>query len=333
MARCALVTLADTNYIEQAKQLFGAVCVNAGWRDDLVLLTHKIPEQELEWFIKRGIIVQRCQSLITNQPIDSWSDTVLSKLHLFTNFFKQWEHIIYVDADMLIRASLEDLKKVDGFHAVTWGKPLRGMISDTIGAAQRPLFDSLVGQYDLTKPRFFAGVMAFPSDIITSDLFNQLVLAAKKYAAINKVADELPLNLYFLNRWQPLPRAFFTSFYQLVYHYRIAPRKVDGIIIHPYRQCLPWKRGNFFYHKWRANRRAAEKIKVHSARAPQRVWSPKMISSFEHWLQTSRQQYQEPATLLTFWQIVQRPRVVIGLIGRQLKRYLPPVYHFLKRFV
>jgi len=38
--KSVLVTLADENYIYQAKQLFSSVYFNVGWRGDYMLLAH-----------------------------------------------------------------------------------------------------------------------------------------------------------------------------------------------------------------------------------------------------------------------------------------------------
>lgn len=55
-----LITLADENFIEQAKQLFSSVYHNAGWSEDYMLLAHNIPEMKLKWFRERGILIKHC---------------------------------------------------------------------------------------------------------------------------------------------------------------------------------------------------------------------------------------------------------------------------------
>ena len=68
-----LVTLADENYIEQAKQLFSSVYHNSGWKGDYMLLSHEIPESKLKWFRDKGILVKKCES-ITNRNFRPFSD-------------------------------------------------------------------------------------------------------------------------------------------------------------------------------------------------------------------------------------------------------------------
>ena len=53
MKQNLLVTLADKNYIQQAKQLFSSVYWNAGWKGDYMLWAHEIPEEELNGLMTR----------------------------------------------------------------------------------------------------------------------------------------------------------------------------------------------------------------------------------------------------------------------------------------
>ena len=62
-----LVTLADETYIDQAKQLFSSVYWNARWKGDYMLLSHNIPNEKLNWFKNKGILIKKCKS-IYNKP-------------------------------------------------------------------------------------------------------------------------------------------------------------------------------------------------------------------------------------------------------------------------
>ena len=63
MKKDLLVTLADENFLDQAKQLFSSVYWNAGWKGDYMLLAHEIPESKLKWFRDKGILVKKCKSV------------------------------------------------------------------------------------------------------------------------------------------------------------------------------------------------------------------------------------------------------------------------------
>ena len=62
MKKNLLVTLADKNYLDAAKQLFSSVYFNSGWNGDYMLLSYDIPKKELQWFRDRGIIVRKRKS-------------------------------------------------------------------------------------------------------------------------------------------------------------------------------------------------------------------------------------------------------------------------------
>jgi hypothetical protein len=114
-----LVTLADSMFVQQAKQLFSSVYWNAGWKGDYMLLAHEIPEKELKWFSNKGILIKRCK-LLHDQPTSIRCNPVaLDKFYLFTPEFRKWKNIVFLDADMIVKSSLEGLTKIKGFGAVS----------------------------------------------------------------------------------------------------------------------------------------------------------------------------------------------------------------------
>ena len=113
-----LVTIADEGYVDAAKQVFSGAYFNAGWKGDYMLLSYKIPEEKLKWFRDKGIIVKKCEPLVDEKKFGRWFSAALSRLYLFKTEFKKWNKIVYIDGDMIIRASLDDLLKINGFAAV-----------------------------------------------------------------------------------------------------------------------------------------------------------------------------------------------------------------------
>jgi lipopolysaccharide biosynthesis glycosyltransferase len=112
-----LVSLADENYIDQAKQLFSSVYFNAGWQGDYMLLAHEIPEEKLKWFRNKGILIKECKPLFEGKLESEHPTTVLCKFYIFTPEFKKWDNIVFLDADMIVRHSIQKLSKVKGFYA------------------------------------------------------------------------------------------------------------------------------------------------------------------------------------------------------------------------
>ena len=91
MNKHLLVAIADKGYIDQVKQLFSSVYFNAGWKGDYMLMAYEIPENDLEWFRKKGILVRKCGPLhngtasgIEYPPIDtSTPDDLVSHMRRF----------------------------------------------------------------------------------------------------------------------------------------------------------------------------------------------------------------------------------------------------------
>ena len=92
--RNLLVTLADKNYIQQAKQLFSSVYWNAGWKGDYLLLAHEIPEDELKWFTDKKFLVKKCTPLCDQKTGEfNYPPVIFDKFYLFTPEFKKWNNI------------------------------------------------------------------------------------------------------------------------------------------------------------------------------------------------------------------------------------------------
>ena len=164
MKSSLLVTLADKKYIDQAKQLFSGAYFNAGWQGDYMLLAHDIPDKDLKWFLDKGILVKKCKGVFTDEEFEklhnSWGSKyrplgfvsiALSKFYLFTPEFKKWKNVVYLDLDIVVRASLEELARVRGFWAVNdMGWKLKRQFFDT----NLQLFSELKKNYNLNKKSF-----------------------------------------------------------------------------------------------------------------------------------------------------------------------------------
>ena len=109
-----LVTLANANFIDQAKQVFSSAYWPGGWDGDFLLLAHNVPEEDLDWFRNKGILVKCCSNAFS-KPIGRFSLAVYDKFRLFTPEFRQWENIVYLDGDVMVRGPLTPLVEVQGF--------------------------------------------------------------------------------------------------------------------------------------------------------------------------------------------------------------------------
>ncbi len=264
-----LVTLADKNYIDQAKQLFSSVYFNAGWQGDYMLLAHDIPDKDLQWFLDKGILVKKCKPLFDrNFGLENKkSPVMLDKFYLFTPEFKKWRNIVYLDTDIIVRKSLEGLTDISGF-AAAWAQPLSeefklGKESDTV--------KDLLRKYSLNREAFNTGVMAFSTDIIRDDSFKELMELFHKYRDIQRNGDEPTLNLFFYGKWKEIPRLIynFSPFYLFSNIVRFKKiRNLPVAIFHFFDNrnfnIKPWDFDptNIFYEEWKNNLDKSDSINL-----------------------------------------------------------------------
>jgi len=322
--RNLLVTLADRNYIQQAKQLFSSVYWNAGWKGDYMLLSHEIPEKELKWFRNKGILVRKCKPLEKNKISGGFPPTLLNKFYLFTPEFKKWKNIVYLDADIIVRASLDRLTKVKGFGAVLDLGLLK--IAKNINQRNKKLFLEIQKNYQLNTQSFNAGVLIFNTDIISKNSFTELRRLFKKYSQISIWAEQAVFNLYFYKKWKRLPLV-----YDVLVSYLSYVKNLKGIILHfvGFGNKKPWDITNSFYEEWKSNLERAELIDLKNIPKGKK-WSKFCIYWYSLYLWIKRY-----ISILfyrkIFFYITYNLNRFIGKFGIFLKKHNPKLYHKLKK--
>ncbi|MDP3881658.1 MAG: glycosyltransferase, partial [Nanoarchaeota archaeon] len=254
---CVLITAADKNYLEQAKQLFSSVYYNSGWPGDYMLLSYDIPEKDLKWFRDKGIIVRKDKTKIKEKN-GNLPPVIFSRYLIFKPYFKRWKNVIFLDSDIIVRASLNKLVNVKGFAAVQ--DPL--LLKEQIRNSYSKALDSLGKRYDLSRRSFNAGLLAFDTRIIKKDSFKTLLELTKKYNNISKYDDQTVLNIYFYNKWQNLPLIFNVN--PGIYLSKIKKsRQKDYFkkcLLHFYGENKPWKADSPYKREWNENLEKAEFI-------------------------------------------------------------------------
>jgi len=320
MKRNLIATLSDKNYVDQAKQLFSSVYFNAGWKGDHMLLSHNIPEKELKWFKDKGILVKKCKPLYNKKTATAYVLTNLSKFYLFTEDMKKWQNIVYLDADIIVRASLDDLTRVKGFAAVM--DLVLPKLYFHIQISKK-LFENLKG-YDLKSPAFNAGVMTFSTDLIEKDTFSKMKELFEKYGKNINIPDQATLNLFFYQKWKKLPLIYNVYSNSLII-YSIIIGKVHGIILHftggraGNSKTLTSKKHRF-YKEWRYNLDRADKIDLSKIPKGEK-WSKMQIFAYSLFLESGNFAYR-----IIGEKIKQK-------IGFALKKHAPKIhYRLLKHF-
>ena len=279
MKKSVLVALASHNYFLQAKQLFSAAYWRAGWKGDYLLLAHEIPEEDLAWFTDKGIHVRRCSPLLSGKGMSSGYTVTGSKLYMFCEEFKKWKSVVYLDTDVVIRAPFDELGEVKGFAAC---RSTRQTLSNNIKDLRQldeGIRKELLENYDLNKGAFNTGVMAFNTDIIDQNTFQSMKELFAKCYPVALFADQLPLNLFFYDRWERLP-AVYNLILSLDEASDTKPEDVRGIIIHTVKfGDGPWNPKSIFHTEWRENLGMAETIDLERIPSPPR-WSRTDIQKY-----------------------------------------------------
>lgn len=302
MKKNLIVTLADRNYINQAKQLFSSVYWNAGWKGDYMLLAHDIPEKELRWFRNKGILIKKCKSLY-HKDFGRISRAVLDKFYLFTPEFKKWKNIVFLDGDIIVRASLDELTNINGFAAMP-----ENILEDQFVKSSQQLI-KLKKIYNLKEPRFNAGVMAFSTNIIKKDSFSKLKLLFKKYEKVHLFQDQTVLNLFFYKKWIKMPQVYNVPPYLIAHPYFIKRNKLKAIILHFIGERKPWHLEDPFYKEWNDNLKKAELIDLNKTVSAKK-WTNKDIKRYSQYIKRRQIIYLPIYYIDRF----------IGKIGRLIKK-------------
>jgi len=309
------VTLADKNYVDQAKQLFSSAYWNGGWDEDYLLIAQEIPEKKLEWFRKKGIIVYKCKPLWKEKIYGGFLSIVLSKFYLFKPYFKKWKKVIFLDGDMIVRASIKDLKKYKGITAPEGGSKLREELTN--------IDASIKNKYDLNTLDFCAGVFVLETKIVQKNTFDELKEMIVKYQHHAIFAEQSLLNLYFYKKVKRFPSA-----YNIMINsdeFLLDRKSIKGIIIHFAWKPKPWEKSSPFYTEWKNNLDRAENICLKQAPTP-KEFGEEEIRKFEKRMIMRR---ALATCIMTSKRLIQK---IFGLpyhIGRVIKKISPKIYYLL----
>lgn len=294
-----MVTLADGNYIEQAKQLFSSVYWNAGWQGDYMLLAYDIPEKELQWFREKGILVRECEPILTESEtrIGHAPLTTLSKFYLFTPEFKKWKNVVFLDGDVAVRGSLASLADVKGFAAVRILNISRTLLKGQFqnrNKFNKHLYQELTSRYDLNRPAFNSGVMAFNTDIVSDNDFQNLKNILLHFKEIIQISEETVLNIYFYDKWQELSQVYNICPGYEVYSSGCHPENLKGIILHTY-SSFPggkaWNPKSPLNFEWKSNLKKADLIDITNPQTPKKILSKKYESEEDFYLKNLHKRY------------------------------------------
>lgn len=221
MGKSLLVTLADKKYLDSAKQVISSAYFNGSWSGDFMLLANSLAKEELEWFSKKRILIKNCEDfeekiILKKDPNrigkwEEWMETAAKKIYLFHGFFKNWDNIVFLDSDVMVRASIRGLSNVNGFLAcedcLNFGDQIY-KIDALKPQEDREKYKKLKKIYNFKSPAFNSGVMAFKTNLIKEETFSDLKRYMQEYQLLAYLGDQTILNIYFYKKWKKLPLVF-----------------------------------------------------------------------------------------------------------------------------
>jgi lipopolysaccharide biosynthesis glycosyltransferase len=219
MNNSVIVIMANEAYLPQAKSLL-VNCVKQGnWKGDLCLLTTENYCQDD--FERRGIHVYQVSDI-------KW--TWCAKFHIFSDFFRRWKRVLYLDCDVLVQGELNET--VDGLV-----KQLPAILLDGCHGFDETYtivhnwehFDGSYGEgpdahpevYDKMRHQFphvgevclSADIIFFAPETIEAGTVERLQFVAKEYKEANAGnADQPVLNLVLYDKMDSIGKDFCTWF-------------------------------------------------------------------------------------------------------------------------
>lgn len=316
-----IITLTDENFVNQAKQLFSSVYLNSGWEGEYMLLTNNLSLEDTLWFESRGILVYD-QPLLTSRPLGAkaYPPILLSKFYFFKEDFKKWNKIIFLDADIIVKASLNRLLKLKSFNApLAAGLRLKDEFINKSDNLKK-----LGEEYDLKRVAFNSGVFVFDTSIIKRETFNDLILFYEKYKNISEFGDESILNLFFYKKWKLLPIIYNSTPHYMKKYFGINKNKLLAIIIHfVCAKIKPWNPKSTYYEEWSHNFKKADKIDLNSRLKASKIYSNWELYSYNRYFK----QRQIICFLRPVFFFIDRQ---IGRVGLFVKKISPSLYNVIR---
>lgn len=285
--RPVLAALSDKFFLAQAKQLFSSVYFNSGWKGDYLLLAHDLPKKKTRWFEKKGIIVKNVKPL-DNRTFPRHPPVILSKFHFFSDMFKDWDQIVFLDSDMIVLASLDHLLKAKGFSAVA-DIDLQDVRAQFLPEKERrskeqvKKWKEMERKFDLGSKAFNLGLFTLRPKSLKKDSFQQIWSLYEQYGDLANFEQSI-LNLYYNNKWNELPMVF-GNYYPYHRPSPLGKPKDTDAIVHHFVFDKPWEGKNRPYDRlWEKNLKRAEKIDLSDRLPAIREWTEDEIRSGDRFI-------------------------------------------------
>ena len=317
-----IVTAADKNYINPAKQLFSSLYFTAGWPGDYLLLTdNSLSAEDKNWFKNKGIIVYAPDLIDTTTFSETrkYPPLILSKLYLFQEYFKKWDTVTFVDADIIINASLDELLIIPGFCAA---KAETFKLKDEFTKDKAIIKElDLNKKYNLDSLAFCAGIISFNTNIIKANTFTELLDVYQKNKEACIYGEESVLNLFFYKKWHKLHDLYNFNPHYLNSYYGIKTESIQPFIYHFFHWPKPWQIESPYYETWRDNLKKAEDINLQNRPAAKKIISLTEEKKYLRYIKIKKA--QRLAKLISGITLINN---LLGRLGLLIKKKYPRIY-------
>ncbi len=209
MNNSLLVTVANSRDLDSAKQLFFAARFIGKWQGEMCLLCDDKSKVDKNWFLERRILVKRYSPIFKKEDyigrIEKASILEIStlKYFLFSEDFRIWDTILYLDTDIIINGPISYLSTIKYFGAVSEGAI---QIKDLFINQKVPNKNIPIRKH--SDFAFNSGVFIFSPKRIPANTFSTLTVLTHKMIENIKYADQTLLNLFFLNDRKKIPTIY-----------------------------------------------------------------------------------------------------------------------------
>ena len=240
-----VVFVCNLRYFEKFIETCNSLIYVGDYTGEIVLITGDDMPGDLSdhHFFKKHpqILVRKCPDIVfqknnetmqkTNAACDKKEFKMFQyhKYHLFTEFFKRWNYVFYIDCGAKIYENIQpilDTAKPNTLLAHSDAYPeYKWKLSCQFREEMSPAIKrELSTKWNLDRDYFQSTIMLFDTSIIESDTFQELCNLTEKYP-ISGTNDQGILNLYFVcikDKWRQIP---FEN--EMTYFYDFNIRKND----------------------------------------------------------------------------------------------------------
>jgi hypothetical protein len=234
MDKICCVFVSNKPYLDKFKKTVIDLLYNGLYKNDIVLIIgDDFLEDELYndfFFIQNKIKIVKFENIDFGEKTKTHLENIKTdgrnilkkfqwhKLHIFNEFFKKWDFILYLDCGMKIHSDINpvlDLRKKDKLIAHSDNFPNNGWDLSLQFESNNELFKRLEYKFNLRIDYPQTGLMLFDTSIISNNIFQNLLNLVHAYP-ISKTNEQAYIALYFTNIlkiWERMPEGNEEKYY------------------------------------------------------------------------------------------------------------------------